>query len=355
MAKKEEKEAKKEQHKESESGKTESIIDVNTFLDEDKKKSGFQKTISKSIILSQIRRKLMLEQIRRNLLLGKIRQQALHTWIDRLSFPRIFILWMAVIVFFGLAYVFLSNGASYLYYAQQNSNVNTFKDAIYFSFVTATTTGFGDIVPFGTFKMLAIIEVLFGLLLLALVTSKLVSIKQDVILTEIYEFSFEEKLNRLRSSLLYFRQNLNRIMSKIEEHRFQKRDTSEININLSSFEHILTETYALVRRSPNNQFIKNLDPVNAGLILNSIITSFEKVNELFTLLDQHKLQWRSDATITLTRKIILLTDELFGKINTSNIMTMSISQDVNTRKNKIVSQIKGKLVAPTDKPLNKFF
>lgn len=351
MAKKEEKKEKKERKTES----TTEQIDVNTFIEQDKKQSGVQKTISKNIILSQVRRKLMLEQIRRNLLLGNIRQQTLHTWIDRLSFPRIFILWMAIIVAFGFAYQFFSNGSSYLHYAQQSINVNTFKDAIYFSFVTATTTGFGDIVPVGMFKMFAVIEVLFGLLLLALVTSKLVSIKQDVILTEIYEFSFEEKLNRLRSSLLYFRQNLNRIMGKVEEHRFQKRDTSEVNINLSSFEHILTETYALVRRSPNNQFIKNLDPVNAGLILNSVITSFEKVHELFVLLDQHKLQWRSDATLTLARKIMLLTDELFVKINTSNIMTTSISQDVNTRKNKIVSQIKGKLLAPTDKPLNKFF
>lgn len=350
--------AKKEAKKEHKEGKAESKaehIDVNTLLDEDKKKSGVQKTISKNIILSQIRRKLALDQIRRNLLLGRIRQQALRTWIDRLSFPRIFLLWMAIIIAFGLSYQFFSNGGSYLHYAQQANNVNTFKDAIYFSFVTATTTGFGDIIPVGTFKMLAIVEVLFGLLLLALVTSKLVSIKQDIILTELYEFSFEEKLNRMRSSLLYFRQNLNRIMAKVEEHRFNKREINEININLSSFEHILTETYALVRRTKNNQFVKNLDPVNAGLILNSIITSFEKFHELIILLDQHKLQWRTDATVTLIRKIILLTDELFAKINGSRIMTKSISYDVNTRKNKIVSQIKGKLIAPTDKPLNKFF
>ncbi len=355
MAKKEAKKEEKELKEKKAEQKAGQQIDVTALLEQDKKKSGFQKTISKSIILSQIRRKLALEQIRRNLLLGRIRQQALHTWIDRLSFPHIFTLWMAIIIAFGLAYFFFSNGQSYLHYAQQNSNVNTLKDMVYFSFVTATTTGFGDIVPVGTFKLLAIFEVLFGLLLIALVTSKLVSIKQDVILTELYEFSFEEKLNRLRSSLLYFRQNLNRIMAKVEEHRFNKREMHEININLSSFEHVLTETYAIVRRTKNNQFVKNLDPVNAGLILNSIITSFEKFHELIVLLDQNKLQWRIDAAIMLIRKIILLTDELFVKINASRIMTKSISYDVNTRKDKVISQIKGKLLAPTDKPLNKFF
>ena len=353
MAKKEEKDKKSTVSHAAD--RTPQTVDVTALLEQGKKKSGIQKTISKSIILSQLRRKLALEQIRRNLLLSTIRQQALHTWIDRLSFPRIFVLWMVIIIAFGLAYVFFSNGQSYLHYSQLSSNVNTFKDAIYFSFVTATTTGFGDIVPVGTFKMLAVVEVLFGLLLIALVTSKLVSIKQDVILTEIYEFSFEEKLNRLRSSLLYFRQNLNRIMAKVEENRFNKRAIHEINTNLSSFEHVLTETYAIVRRTKHTQFIKNLDPVNAGLILNSIITSFEKFHELIILLDQHKLQWRSDATINLIRKVILLTDELFSKINASHIMTKSISYDVNTRKDKIISQIKGKLVAPTDKPLNKFF
>lgn len=144
-------------------------------------------------------------------------------------------------------------------------------------------------------------------------------------------------------------------MGKIEENHFHKRDTSEININLSSFEHILTEIFALVSKSPEHQFIKNLDPVNAGLILNSVITSFEKVHELIILLDQHKIQWRSDAILTLIRKNILLTEELFIKMNASHAMTKGISNDVNTRKNKIISQIKGKLPAPTDKPLNKFF
>jgi len=69
----------------------------------------------------------------------------------------------------------------------------------------------------GFFKLISIFEVVFGLLLLAFVTSKLVSIKQDVILNEIYDISFNERLSMVRSSLLLFRQSLSRMMEKIEE------------------------------------------------------------------------------------------------------------------------------------------
>ncbi len=86
--------------------------------------------------------------------------------------------------------------------------INNLPDSIYFSFVTATTTGFGDFLPQGWFKLIVIAEVICGLLLLALVTSKLVSIKQDILLKEIYDMSFYERINRLRSGLLLFRQNL---------------------------------------------------------------------------------------------------------------------------------------------------
>src|SRR3989338_6930496 len=123
-------------------------------------------------------------------------------WIDKLKFIHILILWVFIIMSFGMAYYFLANVNSFLYYNLDQSPITRVIDAVYFSFVAATTTGFGDIIPMGVFKIVSIIEVIFGLLLLALVTSKLVSIKQDMILDEIYESSLNEKINRLRSSLL---------------------------------------------------------------------------------------------------------------------------------------------------------
>ncbi len=45
--------------------------------------------------------------------------------------------------------------------------VRTFADAVYFSVITYTTVGYGDIVPIGLGRMLAGIEALIGLVLIA--------------------------------------------------------------------------------------------------------------------------------------------------------------------------------------------
>src|SRR3989338_5860868 len=115
-----------------------------------------------------------------------IKKRKVSNWLDKLTFPRIFLLWILIIVSFGLIYYFLQSSSSYLLSPSTESTVSEIKDTVYFSFITATSTGFENIIPFGKLKWVAIIEVITGLLLLAVVTSKLVSIKQDIILNELY-------------------------------------------------------------------------------------------------------------------------------------------------------------------------
>lgn len=217
------------------------------------------------------------------------------------------------------------------------------KDSVYFSFVTATTTGFGDIIPFGLFKFIALFEVVFGLMLLAVVTSKLVSIKQDVILSGLYEFSLNEKANRLRASLLLFRQNLDRIIVKIEAKDIQKREISGIYIYFSSLEDSLSETFNLIERSDKNKhFIKNIDPVSAELIFNSILTSFEKLNELLSIMNQNKIEWKTELTTDLINRCLGITESLFNELDPSAIRK-GIINDLNSRKNKVIAMIKSSI------------
>ena len=126
----------------------------------------------------------------------KIRKpKTVITWLDKLTFPRILILWLFIITFFGLLYYFFANGNSFLFWNINRDTISTVADSIYFSFITATTTGYGDVLPTGAFKIIAIVEVIAGLLLLALVTSKLVSIKQDAF--SLSNFSNIGFINRL--------------------------------------------------------------------------------------------------------------------------------------------------------------
>ena len=62
--------------------------------------------------------------------------------------------------------------------------------AIYFSFVTATSLGYGDLVPVGAIRLLAVGEGAAGLLLFGLLVSRLVSRRQEQLIEEIHHIAF---------------------------------------------------------------------------------------------------------------------------------------------------------------------
>ncbi len=278
-----------------------------------------------------------------NELFAKLKGRKLNTFPDRFSFSSILIIWLLIVVLFGVFYLMLESSSSFLLYPSNGERVKSFVDRIYFSFITATTTGFGDITPVGIFKIIAIIEVIFGLLLLAVVTSKLVSIKQDIILSEIYDISFNERINRLRSSLLVFRQNINRLINKVEENTLRKREINDIYVSVSSFEDVLNEVLSLTLISGNKHFKKVLDPLNAELLLNSILVSFERLNEIITLLNQSRPDWRRELTLNLVNKCIEINESLFEKLRGSKVLPEKTISDLSSQKSKVIDSIKSGL------------
>jgi HAMP domain-containing protein len=73
--------------------------------------------------------------------------------------------------------------------------------AVYFSAVTATSIGYGDIVPIGLARVLAIAEGIAGLILFGCVVSKFVSRRQEEVIGEIHRIAFEDRLGRVRTNL----------------------------------------------------------------------------------------------------------------------------------------------------------
>ncbi len=277
-------------------------------------------------------------------------RKKVNTWLDKISFVHILLVWVILVVIFGLAYFFLSNSTTLLYYNPTDAPVQGILNHIYFSFITATTTGFGDIIPMGMFKVVVIFEVIFGFLLLAVVTSKFVSLKQNMILEEIYELSFSERVNRVRSSLLVYRQNLGRIISRIEEGVIKKREINDLYVHISAFEDILHEIEMLISRKEDMHFTKVLDPLNAELIFGSAISSFEKLHELILVLDQNnKKDWRRDVTVHLIYKCIMLNQKLFDQVNSSKMMPEKNMADLNAQKSKVVDAIRTAMNVPEGK------
>jgi potassium channel LctB len=127
------------------------------------------------------------------------------------SVGALFRLWLEIVVACGLAYwtlAWFDRAALRDAGGGIGTDVRGLLSAVYFSAVTATSVGYGDIVPSGLARILAILESIAGLILFGSVVSKFVSRRQDAVIAEIHYIAFEERLGRVRTNLLLVRAEL---------------------------------------------------------------------------------------------------------------------------------------------------
>jgi ion channel len=124
--------------------------------------------------------------------------------VQQRSTLQLFLIWMGTIVVSGFAYWFGAwIGDHGLVEAGRPvaADLKGFISAIYFSFVTATSIGYGDIVPVGGARVIAVAEAVAALLTFGAVVAKFVSHRQDLLMSEIHRVTFEERLDRVQTNL----------------------------------------------------------------------------------------------------------------------------------------------------------
>ena len=112
-------------------------------------------------------------------------------------------LWMGLIVGCAVLYwAFNAAGIGGLRELDQTTTgLKAVWTAFYFSFVTAASAGFGDVLPLGASRVLAIVEAVGGLLVFGAVISKLVSRRQEEVVDEIHRIAYEDRLERVQTDL----------------------------------------------------------------------------------------------------------------------------------------------------------
>jgi len=124
--------------------------------------------------------------------------------VQQRSTLQLFLIWIGTILLSGFAYWLGARiGAHGLVEAGHpvGADLNGFGSALYFSFVTATSIGYGDIVPVGGARVIAVAEAIAALLIFGAVVAKFVSHRQEVLVSEIHRVTFEERLDRVQTNL----------------------------------------------------------------------------------------------------------------------------------------------------------
>ena len=143
--------------------------------------------------------------------------------LERSSFMALIGVWLGMVLVFGFIYgagsmvqgAGLRENGRLL--GQSPPDVMT---AIYFSFVTATSVGFGDVVPVGPIRILAVLESGMALLLFGVIVTKLVSNRQEDLIEEIHRIAFEDRLARVRSNLHFVLMELQQIEAECQNRAF---------------------------------------------------------------------------------------------------------------------------------------
>jgi len=188
-------------------------------------------------------------------------------------------IWLAVAIGFGLVY-WLQNmaGEGWLRTAggPLGGSLTDLGTAVYFSFVTALTIGYGDVVPMGPARVLAVLEGAAGLLIFGLVISKLVSRRQEELMEDTHRIAFEQRLGRVRTSLHLVLSELQSIATMCGDHSVSaQRVRIRAESTIAIFEGELRTVHDLLYRPdqmPDEQVLES--------ILASLAAGLEVLGEL---------------------------------------------------------------------------
>lgn len=124
--------------------------------------------------------------------------------IESLSPAQIFFVWLGMVVVCGLLYWLTGFSRRPGLVDSGQPIAGTFQgllSALYFSFVTTTSVGYGDVLPLGPVRILSIFEAVTGLLIFGALVAKFVSRRQDELVRDIYNVTFEARLDRVQTNL----------------------------------------------------------------------------------------------------------------------------------------------------------
>ena len=165
-------------------------------------------------------------------------------------------IFLGVVVLFAAAYYFLTPFSEGIAAQCQPGTALSFWNVTYFSVVTISSLGYGDLYPIGTSRVLAGIEVLIGLILMGIMLAKLTSFRLAYHVSKLYGSELQKRLEKFAVDFENYEQRLKKVMKDLGE-SFREIPghplTMEEPTGMLEFSALLTQLHA--RCSDLNDYI----------------------------------------------------------------------------------------------------
>jgi hypothetical protein len=230
--------------------------------------------------------------------------------LDRLTILQVIGIWLLGILAFGLIYFgFTFTNHPLTYHNEPLTNdVNGLGNSLYFSFITAMTIGYNDIIPTGFSKLAVILEAIFSVALLGIFVAKIVAVKQEELQQEVEELSFEESTNSAISELYIFRSDIRNISEQVKSSKKISNEVKNFEQSLSTLKLALQNIDSATNKLTTEQ--KHNGSLRIELILNSINFSLSRMVEMLEAFDHRKANWKKESTTATITECIQIAQKL---------------------------------------------
>ena len=219
-------------------------------------------------------------------------------WLTSLSYSTLFTLWIAQAALFGLAYFLLAlfapaHGPTQL--AAEPGVLVTLLDSAYFSIITATSTGYGDITPLGASKILASLQSIVALMVFATFVTKLVSHKQELALREVHKLTFEDVFHNTREGLYLARKDCDRLVKHLETNNaLDEEHWKNMVIVFRQTKTLLQEIPQFYADDESQTGLYTIDRDREALLHEAVHRTLHRINQMLDSLSEHRISWEDN-------------------------------------------------------------
>ena len=204
--------------------------------------------------------------------------------VTALPYTSLFLLWIGMAMGFGVLYFKLSiwapeHGPTGM---EGLGTVERFLDSLYYSVITATSTGYGDITPQGLSKLLAALQSIMALFVFAVFVTKLVSNRQEITLEQVHRLSFEDVVHNTREGMHQMRNDFDRAIQEAEENgELSNERWIDISIAYKQGQSILQE---IPEFYDDGNHLYTIDERREQLLQEGVHRTLHSINQMLNIL-----------------------------------------------------------------------
>jgi hypothetical protein len=212
------------------------------------------------------------------------------------TYSQLFSLWMLLnllctVWYFILASEHSPSAPSHL--AEMDLTHRIF-NSFYFSVITATSLGYGDIIPLGFSKVLAMVQSIVALLIFALFVTKLVSGRQDATLEEVHRMTSESIFYNIRQGLFLVRKDFDTLIHILDtQKQLSEQDWEILTTAYLQAQNLIEEIPNLYNGQGHDLY--TIDAKREKLLLEAIKRTIKRIDTFLDRLNMHSIDWHKNA------------------------------------------------------------